>query len=66
MQKKKNRDSYTAKRAVILEPEDKKKRAAVQILETIRTDKVCRLIERSHLLTLSLPLLSPLAHTPGC
>jgi ribosome biogenesis protein BMS1 len=39
-QKKKNKDSYSAKRAVVLEPEDKKKRAVVQILETIRTDKV--------------------------
>jgi ribosome biogenesis protein BMS1 len=45
VQKKKNRDSYVAKRAVVLEPEDRKKRATVQILETIRTDKVCDLLK---------------------
>lgn len=34
-----NRDSYMAKRAVILEPEDRKKRAVIQMLSGIRTDK---------------------------
>ncbi|CAE7507587.1 BMS1, partial [Symbiodinium microadriaticum] len=36
----KNKKSFAAKRAVVLEPEDRRKRAAVQMLETIRKDKV--------------------------
>ena len=35
-----NPASYVARRAVILEPEDKKKRAVVQMLSAIRNDKV--------------------------
>lgn len=35
----KNRKSYLARRAVILEPEEKKSRAMVQMLSTIRKDK---------------------------
>jgi ribosome biogenesis protein BMS1 len=36
----KNKDSYMAKRAVVLDPEDRKKRAAIQMLSTIKKDKV--------------------------
>lgn len=36
----KNKESYMAKRAVILEPEDRQKRAALQMLSTIKKDKV--------------------------
>jgi ribosome biogenesis protein BMS1 len=35
----KNRDTYTERRAVVLDPEDRKKRAMVQMLATIRADK---------------------------
>jgi ribosome biogenesis protein BMS1 len=35
----KNREGYLAKRAVILEPEEKKARAVVQMLSTVRKDK---------------------------
>lgn len=37
-----NPTSYAARRAVILEPEDKKKRAMVQMLSTIRNDKMAK------------------------
>lgn len=40
VQAPKNRESYLAKRAVILEPEEKKARAVVQMLSTVRKDKV--------------------------
>jgi ribosome biogenesis protein BMS1 len=36
----KNKESYMSKRAVVLEPEDRKKRAALQMLSTIKKDKV--------------------------
>lgn len=39
-QARKNKDSYMSKRAVILDPEDRKKRAAIQMLSTIRKDKL--------------------------
>lgn len=39
-QANKNKESYMAKRAVILDPEDRKKRAAIQMLSTIKKDKV--------------------------
>ena len=35
-----NRESYLAKRAVVLDPEEKKSRAAVQMLSTIKKSKV--------------------------
>jgi ribosome biogenesis protein BMS1 len=35
----KNRDTYVQRRAVVLDPEDRKKRALVQMLSTIRADK---------------------------
>lgn len=35
----KNRDTYVSRRAVILDPEDRKKRAVVQMLSTIGADK---------------------------
>lgn len=38
-QSKMNRQSYTAKRQVVVDPEDRKKRAAIQMLSTIRADK---------------------------
>lgn len=38
-EKAKKRDSYLARRAVILEPEEKKSRAMLQMLSTIRKDK---------------------------
>lgn len=40
VQAPKNRESYLAKRAVILEPEERKARAVVQMLSTVRKDKV--------------------------
>jgi ribosome biogenesis protein BMS1 len=39
---KKNMSTYVARRAVILEPEDRNKRAAVQILSTISAEKVAK------------------------
>jgi ribosome biogenesis protein BMS1 len=36
----KNRDGYLAKRAVVLEPDEKKARAVVQMLSTVRKSKV--------------------------
>ena len=38
-EKAKNRESYLSRRAVILEPEDRKKRALVQMVATIRASK---------------------------
>lgn len=35
----KNRDTYIERRAVVLDPEDRKKRALIQMLSTIRADK---------------------------
>lgn len=40
VQAPKNRESYLAKRAVILEPEERKARAVVQMLSTVRKEKV--------------------------
>lgn len=45
VQSSKNKKSYMAQRAVVLEPEDKRKRAAVQMLETIRNDKVTKRVQ---------------------
>lgn len=41
----KNRKSYLARRAVILEPEEKKSRAMVQMLSTIRKDKEAKRLQ---------------------
>eukprot|EP01041_Mallomonas_annulata_P002831 gene2831-5563_t len=39
LQTPKNKDTYMSQRAVVLEPEDRKRRAAVQVLSTIAADK---------------------------
>jgi ribosome biogenesis protein BMS1 len=39
---KKRASTYIARRAVIVEPEDRRKRAAVQILSTIGADKISK------------------------
>jgi ribosome biogenesis protein BMS1 len=38
--KEKNRESYLSRRAVIVDPEDRQRRAAVQILSTIKSSKL--------------------------
>jgi ribosome biogenesis protein BMS1 len=43
----KNRKSYLARRAVVLEPEERKSRAMVQMLSTIRKDKESKRLQSS-------------------
>ena len=42
MQNKANKDTYMARRSVVVEPGDRKARAAVQMLATIKNDKVAK------------------------
>lgn len=38
--KEKNRESYLSRRAVVVDPEDRDRRAAVQIISTIKSSKL--------------------------